>query len=271
MAHSAPSPAQLIIPTTYDGDLILLRDGPKCWALLFSTRGAARAYRLAAGLTDSKRANWHVCPSEGMASALQQRFASAGHEVVGALLDPAAASPQSGTSVSMDQLLEWADGRASADNPLRSLTDRVWTRSCHLVALGDAAVAFVADLSLVANDVWPSWPAADGSAGDPGGFAVAVSTADSGDIAGQVADALRVLRDHCAELARLARLPGVTVTLTFVLAPPKVIRPGVDATFIISPCYFPPELIALAAKVGVGIAVHCEITSYGPPESTDDS
>ena len=129
MAHSFPSSAKLVIPTTYDGDLILLRDGPKCWALLFSTSGAARAYRIAAGLTDSKRANWPIYPSEGMASALQQRFASAGHEVVGALLDPAAASPQSGTSVSMDQLLEWADGWASADNPLRSLTDRVWTRS----------------------------------------------------------------------------------------------------------------------------------------------
>ena len=270
MAHSAPSPAQLIIPTTYDGDLILLRDGPKCWALLFSTRGAARAYRLAAGLTDSKRANWPLSPSEGIASALQQRFASAGHEVVGALLDPAAASPQSGTSVSMDQLLEWADGRAGADNPLRSLTDRDWTGRCHLVARGDAAVAFVANLGLVANEVWPSWPAADGSEGDPGGFAVAVSTADSGDIAGQVADALRMLRDNRAELAQLAGLPGVTLTLSFVLAAPKVVRQGVNATFFISPCYFPPELIRLAAKVGVGIAVHCELPSYGSPESTGD-
>jgi hypothetical protein len=270
MADSSPSSAKLIIPTTYDGDLVLLRDGPKCWALLFSTSGAARAYRIAAGLTDSKRANWPIYPSEGMASALQQRFAAAGAEVTGALLDPAAACPQSGTSVSIDQLLEWVDGRAGPDNPLRSLTDRDWTRSCNLVARGDAAVAFVANLGLVANEVWPSWPAADGSEGDPGGFAVAVSTADGGDIAGQVADALRMLRDNRAELAQLAGLPGVTLTLSFVLAAPKVVRQGVNATFFISPCYFPPELIRLAAKVGVGIAVHCELPSYGSPESTGD-
>jgi hypothetical protein len=258
------------MPTTGDGDPVFLRDGPKCWALLFSTPGAARAYRLAAGLTDMKKFNWLIFPSEGMASALQQRFAAAGGEVAGALLDPAAASPQSGTPVSIEQLLHWADGRAGADNPLRSLPDREWTRKCHLVACGDAAVAFLADLGLVANDVWPSWPAADGSEGLRGGFAVAISTTDSGDIPGQVADALRVLRDHRAELTRLARLPGVMVTLSFVLAAPKVIRQGVNATFFISPCHFPPELIRLAAKVGVGIAVSCEITGYGSPESTGD-
>jgi hypothetical protein len=272
MAHLSPSTASLVMPTTGEGDLVFLRDGPTCWALLFSTRGAARAYRLAVGLTDNKRGNWFVSPSEGMASALQQRFASAGHEVVGALLDPVTASPQSGTLVSIDQLLEWADDRAGVDNPLRSLTDRNWTRSCHLVAYGDAAVAFVADLALVANDVWPSWPAADGSEGDPGGFAVAVSSADGGDIGGQVADALRLLRDNRAELARLAGLPGVTLTLSFVLAGPKVIRQGVNTRYIISPCYFPPELIQLAAEVGMGIAVHvqCEITGDGSPESTAD-
>jgi hypothetical protein len=258
------------MPTTGDGDLVFLRDGPKCWALLFSTRGAARAYRLAAGLTDSKRGNWFISPSEGMASALQGRFASAGHEVAGALLDPVAASPQSGTPVSIDQLLEWADGRPGADNPLRSLTDRDWTKSCHLVARGNAAVAFVANLALVANDVWPSWPAADGSEADPGGFAVAVSSAGGGNIAGQVADALDLLRDNRPELARLAGLPGVTVTLNFVLVGPKVIRQGVNTTFILSPCYFPPELIQMAAAVGIGIAVHvqCEITGDGLPEST---
>src|SRR5262249_47751947 len=231
--HSSPSAATLYMPTTGDGDLVFLRDGPKCWALLFSTRGAARAYRLAAGLTDPKRANWMIYPSEGMASSLQQRFAAAGGEVAGALLDPATPSPQSGTPVSIEQLLHWADGRAGADNPLLSLRDREWAGKCHLVASGDAAVAFLPDLGLVANDVWPTWPVADGSGALPGGFAVAISTADSRDIPGQVADALRVLRDHCEELTQLAGLPGVTVTLSFVLAAPKVVQQGLNATFSI--------------------------------------
>ena len=52
MATSLPSSVSLYLPTTGDGELVFLRDGSRCWALLFSTRGAARGYRRAAGLTD---------------------------------------------------------------------------------------------------------------------------------------------------------------------------------------------------------------------------
>ncbi len=52
--HATPSPASLIMLQAGDGELVFLRDGARCRALLFSTRGAARTYRLAAGLADPK-------------------------------------------------------------------------------------------------------------------------------------------------------------------------------------------------------------------------
>jgi hypothetical protein len=262
MADSSPSSASLFMPLTGDGKPVFLRDGSRCWALLFSTRGAARAYRIAAGLTDKKRANWQIWPSTGMADRLRQRFGEAGNEVVGALLDPVAASPASGTPVSLDQLTQWAEGCAGEGNPLRTLPDVNWADRCHLVARGEAAVGFLAESALKVSEVWPSWPAADGSNGDTAGFAVGVGTASEQDIAGQVADALRVLRDNRKQLSRLAGLPGVIVTLHFLIAAPKIVRDGTETGIIFSPCYFPAELVRLAAEVGLGIFVDHDLFDY---------
>jgi len=88
------------------------------------------------------------------------------------------------------------------------------------------------------------------------GFKVDVSNV-SGDLAGQVVDAIAFLRSHQGELARLAAYPGVD---------DRRLDFGYDRRDVAVQCdYLPAELLALAGSLGIGI----ELSLY--PPSCDES
>ncbi len=87
------------------------------------------------------------------------------------------------------------------------------------------------------------------------GFTVVVSEASGGDFGRQVRDAVEFLLKHQEELARLVRYAGLQdARLDF-----GVSREG----GFLQSSYLPPELLALAGALGVGI----EISLYGEDKS----
>ena len=90
---------------------------------------------------------------------------------------------------------------------------------------------------------------------DSSGFTVVASEAAGGDFAGQIRDAVEFLRRHQEELARLMKCGGLEdARLDF----------GVSRqNGFLQSSYLPPELLALAGALGIGI----EISTYGEGES----
>jgi hypothetical protein len=87
----------------------------------------------------------------------------------------------------------------------------------------------------------------DGKKHTTSGVNVHVSNGDFNDLKRQVRDAVRFLSRHRGALRRLKRIPGVEdLTLDFGVADRDV-----AAQFD----YFPPELIAAAGSLGIGIEV----------------
>ena len=86
------------------------------------------------------------------------------------------------------------------------------------------------------------------------GLSLDVSSAD-GDLDAEIADAIRFLSTHEAELWRLHDFPGVTdMRLDF-----GYYRREVAAQFD----YLPPDLLARAGRLGIGI----ELSLYPAPQS----
>jgi hypothetical protein len=86
------------------------------------------------------------------------------------------------------------------------------------------------------------------------GLQVDVSEADFDNLHGQIQDAISFMQKHKTELERLCKFPGVEgVSLDFGIA-----RRDVVAQYD----YFPPELLYLAGRLGIGI----ELSQY-PVES----
>ena len=91
----------------------------------------------------------------------------------------------------------------------------------------------------------PSKPA--GRKSVTSGVNIEVSRADTSNVKKQVRDAIAFLTQHHRVLSRLRRVAGVEeMTLDFAIADRDV--PGQFD-------YFPPELIAAAGRLGIGIEV----------------
>jgi|SRR6267142_1665995 len=89
---------------------------------------------------------------------------------------------------------------------------------------------------------------------DGSGFSMDVSDVDA-ELSGQTADAIAFLRRHETELARLAQ---------FARATDRRLDFGYDRRTVAVQCdYLPPELLALAGGLGIGI----ELSLYDPSES----
>jgi hypothetical protein len=76
--------AQFVAPLTSENDMIFLRQGEECWALLFTSSNAVQTYREAAGIQD--QINTSI--ARGPAHFWREQFGRPGNHVVGALLDP---------------------------------------------------------------------------------------------------------------------------------------------------------------------------------------
>jgi hypothetical protein len=115
---------------------------------------------------------------------------------------------------------------------------------------------FLEATSLKPNQVWRRGEVRNrkGEICEHSGFSMNVSEID-GDLAGQCEDAIIFLRRHKAELAQLAALPG---------ANDRRLDFGYDRRDVAVQCdYLPPELLALAGSLGIGI----ELSLYPQSES----
>ena len=98
---------------------------------------------------------------------------------------------------------------------------------------------------------------ADGKRCEVSGFNVDVSRRSWDSLSGQVADAIAFLKEHDEAIAKLRLAPGVDdIRLDFPLEL-RIDRRTVMAQFD----YFPPELVARAGALGLGL----EVSLY-PPE-----
>ena len=89
---------------------------------------------------------------------------------------------------------------------------------------------------------------------DSSGFTVIVSEAPGDDFTRQIRDAVEFLRKHKEELARLLKCAGLEdARLDFGIS---------RKNGFLQSSYLPPELLALAGALGVGI----EISLYGADE-----
>jgi len=120
--------------------------------------------------------------------------------------------------------------------------------SCILRAAGDGFTVdtFLASTSLVAYDVFRRGePKTSATQFKTSGINIEVSATDFNDLEGQVEDAIRFLKSNREELKRLRRFQGVEdVRLDFAVEAKDV---------FVQSNYLPPELLALAAELGVGI------------------
>ena len=81
------------------------------------------------------------------------------------------------------------------------------------------------------------------------GFRIEVSDASWASLSGQVSDAIRFLREHERDLARLRSTPGIDDMRLDFPVDLRIDRKNVMAQFD----YFPPELVTRAGALGFGI------------------
>ena len=112
--------------------------------------------------------------------------------------------------------------------------------------------AFLAVSGLAADRVFHAGERSSRPSGkvcDVSGFTIFVSNASWASVSGQVADAIRFLRDHETALATLRSTAGIDEML---LDFPVDLR--IDRKNVMAQCdYFPPELVSLAGALGFGI------------------